>query len=104
MYCLYESINKHNADIDFFVATCVSYVFRPKPKESVKNWWRNNTLKFGHKTQKMSITSKIPEISKIPYKQKCLRIRYYTQYWNFPHMWTHKVHAPINRIPIGTTA
>ena len=32
--------------------TCVSYVLRPKPKESVKNWWRNNTSKFGHKTQK----------------------------------------------------
>ena len=32
------------------------------------------------KLKKMSITSKISEISKIPYKQKCLRIRYYTQY------------------------
>ena len=35
MYCLYESINEHNADIDF--CTCVSYVLRPKPKKSVKN-------------------------------------------------------------------
>ena len=49
-----------------FFCTCVSYVLRPKPKESVKNWWRNNTSKFGHKTQKNvnSLTSKIPEISK----------------------------------------
>ena len=53
----------------------------------------------------MSITSKIPEISKIPYKQKCLRIRYYTQYWNFRsiewlvNMWTHKVHAPLKCPP-----
>ena len=31
-----------------FFRTCVSYVLRPKPKESVKNWWRNNTSKFGH--------------------------------------------------------
>ena len=51
MYCLYESINEHNADTCVF-CTCVSYVLRPKPKESVKNWWRNNTSKFGHKTQK----------------------------------------------------
>ena len=38
MYCLYErqSINEHNADITFF-CTCVSYILRPKPKESVKN-------------------------------------------------------------------
>ena len=53
------------------------------------------------KLKKMSITSKIPEISKIPYKLKCLRIRYYTQYWDFRsikwlvNMWTHKVHAPL---------
>ena len=33
MYCLYESINKHNAVVTFFVATCVSYVLRPKPKK-----------------------------------------------------------------------
>ena len=35
-----------------FSCTCVSYVLRLKPKKSVKNWWRNNTSKFGLKTQK----------------------------------------------------
>ena len=52
MHCLYESINKHNAVLTFLVHTCVSSVLRPKPKKSVKNWWRNNTSKFGLKTQK----------------------------------------------------
>ena len=57
----------------------------------------------------MSITSKISEISKIPYKQKCLRICYYTQYWNFKsiewlvNMSTHEVHAPLNRLTWPTT-
>ena len=100
MYCLYESINKHNADINFFVHALAMF------------WDQKNRSKIDDviilqnldtKLKKLSMTSKIPEISKIPYKQKCLRIRYYTQYWNFRsiewlvNMWTQKVHAPLNR-------
>ena len=36
MYCLYESINKHNADVTFLAHALLSYVLRPKPKKSVK--------------------------------------------------------------------
>ena len=102
MYCLYESINEHNADIDFFAhALAMFWDQNQKNRSEIDDVITNNTSKFGHRTQKMSITSKIPEILKIPYKQKCLRIRYYTQYWNFRsiewlvNMWTHKVHAPL---------
>ena len=38
MYCLYESINEHKSQCRYrLLRTCVSYVLRPKTKESVKN-------------------------------------------------------------------
>ena len=103
MYCLYESINEHNADIDFFVHALAMFW-----DQNQKNRWKIDDViilqNLDTKLRKMSITSKTPEISKIPYKQKCLRIRYCTQYWNFRsiewlvNMWTHKVHAPLKCI------
>ena len=79
MYCLYESINKHNADVTFFVHALAMF-----SDQNQINWSKIDNViilqNLDSKLKKMSITSKIPEISKIPYKQKCLRIRYYTQY------------------------
>ena len=106
MYCLYESINKHNADIDFFVhALAMFWDQNQKNRSKIDDVIILQNL--DSKLKKMSITSKIPEISKIPYKQKCLRIRYYTQYWNFRsiewlvNMWTHKVRAPLNHLCVN---
>ena len=100
MYYLYESINKHNADVTFFVhALGMFWDQNQKNRSKIDDVIILQNLDT--KLKNMSITSKIPEISKIPYKQKCLRIRYYTQYWNFRsiewlvNMWTHKVHAPL---------
>ena len=100
MYCLYESINEHNADIDFFVHALAMFW-----DQNQKNWSKIDDVtilkNLDSKLEKMSITFKIPEISKITYQQKRLRIRYYTQYWNFRsiewlvNIWTHKVHAPL---------
>ena len=106
MYCLYESINKHNAVIDFFVhALAMFWDQNQKNRSKIDDVIKLQNLDT--KLKKMLIISKIPEISKIPYKQKCLRIRYYTQYWNFRSiewlvkMWTHKVHAPL-KVPYHT--
>ena len=102
MYCLYENINKHNADVTFFVhALAMFWDQNQKNRSKIDDVIILQNLDT--KLKKMSITSKIPKISKIPYKQKCLRICHYTQYWNFRsiewlvNMWTHnKVHAPLN--------
>ena len=51
MYCLYESINKHNAVVTFFVHALAMF-WDQNQKKSFKNWWRNNTSKFGLKTEK----------------------------------------------------
>ena len=79
MYCLYESINKHNAVITFFVHALA--MFRDQIQKNRSKIDDVIILQnLDSKLKKMSITSKIPEISKISYKQKCLRNRYYTQY------------------------
>ena len=103
MYCLYESINKHNAVVTFLVhALAMFWDQNQKNRSKIDDVIILQNL--DSKLKKMSITSKIPEISKIPYKQKCLRIRYYTQYWNFRsiewlvNMSTHEVHAPLKDI------
>ena len=98
MYCLYESINKHNAVVTFLVHALAMFW-----DQNQKNLLKIDDViilqNLDSKLKKMSITSKIPEISKIPYKQKCLRIRYYTQFWNFRsiewlvNMSTYEVHA-----------
>ena len=106
MYCLYESINEHNADVTFFVhALAMFWDHNRKNRSKIDDVIILQNLDT--KLKKMSITSKIPEISKISYKQKCLRIRYSTQYWNYRsiewsvNMWTHKVHAPLKLGSIG---
>ena len=82
MYCLYETINKHNAVVTFFVhALAMFWDQNQKNRSKIDDVIILQNL--DSKLKKMSITSKIPEISKISYKQKCFRIRYYTQYWNF---------------------
>ena len=103
MYCLYESINKHNAVVTFLVhALAMFWDQNQKNRSKIDDVIILQNL--DSKLKKMSITSKIPEISKIPYKQKCLGIRYYTQYWNFRsiewlvNMSTHEVHAPLKEI------
>ena len=106
MYCSYESINKHNAVVTFFVHALA--MFRDQNPKKNRSKIDDVILlqNLDSKLKKMSITSKIPEISKISYKQKCLRIRFYTQYWNFRsiewlvNMSTHEVHAPLKGIPI----
>ena len=69
MYCLYESINKHNA-----VVTCFVHALAMFWEQNQKNWSKIDDViilqNLDSKLEKMSITSKIPEISKIPYKQK----------------------------------
>ena len=105
MYCLYESINKHNAVVTFLLhALAMFWDQNQKNRSKIDDVIILQNL--DSKRKKMSITSKIPEISKIPYKQKCLRIRYYTQYWNFRsiewlvNMSTHEVHAPLKSFVI----
>ena len=100
MYCLYESINKHNAVVNFFVhALAMFWDQNQKNRSKIDDVIILQNL--DSKLKKISITSKILEISKISYKQKCLRICYYTQYWNFRsiewlvNMSTHEVHAPL---------
>ena len=101
MYCLYESINKHNTVVTFLVhALAMFWDQNQKNRSKIDDVIILQNL--DSKLKKISITSKIHEILKIPYKQKCLRIRYYTQYWNFRsiewliNMSTHEVHAPLN--------
>ena len=109
MYCLYESINKHNAVVTFFVhALAMFWDQNQKNRSEIDDVIILQNL--DSKLKKMSITSKIPEISKISYKQKCLRICYYTQYWNFisiewlVNMSTHEVHAPLKYLNKNTLA
>ena len=102
MYCLYKSINKHNAVVTFFVhALAMFWDQNQKNRSKIDDVIILQNL--DSKLKKMLITSKIPEISKISYKQKCFRIRYYTQYWNFRsiewlvNMSAHEVHAPLKQ-------
>ena len=52
MYCLYESINKHNADIDFFIHALAMFWDQNQKNRSKIDDVIANTSKFGHKTQK----------------------------------------------------
>ena len=81
MYCLYESINKHNADNARYrlFRTCVAIFCDQNQKNRSKIDDVIILQNLDTKFKKISITSKIPDILKIPYKQKCLRTRYYTQ-------------------------
>ena len=63
MYCLYESINEHNADVDFFEHALAMFW-----DQNQKNWSKIDDViilqNLDTKLKKMSITSKIPEFSK----------------------------------------
>ena len=69
MYCLYESINEHNAVVTYFVhALAMFWDKNQKNRSKIDDVIILQNL--DSKLKNMSITSKIPEISKIPYKKK----------------------------------
>ena len=65
MYCLYESINKHNAVVTFFVHALAMFWDQNQKKNRSKIDDVIILQNLDSKLKKMSITSKIPEISKI---------------------------------------